>query len=119
MSDYLDLYYGLDDEPISREGYLEILTRNHEARRGNPESSPSDDPTRVGSDQLPGDVFVSTVWLGINHNHGSGPPLLYETMIFGGAHDQWQDRYSTRELARLGHERVVAALKAGKEPPCE
>jgi hypothetical protein len=53
-------------------------------------------------------ITVSTVWLGLDHNFGSGgPPLIYETMIFGGPHDDWQWRYTTREQAEAGHEYAV------------
>lgn len=48
-------------------------------------------------------VRVSTVWLGIDHSHGEGPPLIFETMIFGGPHDGYQERYSTEAEARAGH----------------
>ena len=54
---------------------------------------------------------VSTVFLGIDHSHGDGEPLLYETMIFGGKHDGYQDRYPTREKALLGHAEAVALVK--------
>ena len=50
-----------------------------------------------------GDVDVSTVFLGINHQFGDGPPLLFETMVFGGELDGKQDRYSTWEQAESGH----------------
>lgn len=46
---------------------------------------------------------VSTVFLGIDHAFGRGAPILFETMVFGGEHDQFQDRYSTREEALAGH----------------
>ncbi len=60
---------------------------------------------------------VSTVWLGINHNYtGEGPPLIFETMIFGGDHDQDCWRYATEEEARKKHDEIVAALKAGVDP---
>lgn len=32
-----------------------------------------------------------------------GPPILFETMIFGGEHDQYQERCSTWEQARKAH----------------
>jgi hypothetical protein len=64
-----------------------------------------------------GDAEVSTVWLGLNHQFGDGPPLIFETMIFGGEHDQWQDRYSTEEQAKAGHEAVVAWLKGEQHEP--
>lgn len=49
-------------------------------------------------------IDVSTVFLGLNHQYGDGPPLLFETMIFGGEHDQYQERYSTWGEAEAGHE---------------
>ena len=33
------------------------------------------------------DIRVSTVFLGMDHSFGHGDPLLFETMIFGGEHD--------------------------------
>jgi len=50
---------------------------------------------------------VSTVFLGLDHGWGDGPPILFETMIFGGPHDQRQWRYSTIEEAREGHKAAV------------
>lgn len=37
---------------------------------------------------------VSTVWLALDHNWTGGPPLLFETMIFGP--ESWQDEYCER-----------------------
>lgn len=66
---------------------------------------------RVASDYI-GNVFISTVFLGIDHSfHVDGPPILYETMIFGGDHDQYQDRYSTKEEAIAGHKKAVALVE--------
>jgi len=48
-------------------------------------------------------IHISTVFLGIDHSYGQGPPLLFETMIFGGEHDMYQDRYTTWEQAEEGH----------------
>jgi hypothetical protein len=63
-----------------------------------------------------GDAEVSTVWLGLDHQFGDGPPLIFETMIFGGEHDQDGWRYSTEDEAAAGHARVVQALQEGREP---
>jgi hypothetical protein len=49
------------------------------------------------------DVLVSTVFLFMDYGF-DGTPLLFETMIFGGQHDQYCMRYSTWEEAELGHE---------------
>lgn len=48
-------------------------------------------------------VSVSTVFLGLSHNFGDGPPLLFETMIFGGPHDEYQTRCSTWDEAQQMH----------------
>ena len=53
------------------------------------------------------EVNVSTVFLGMDHSFGGGAPLLFETMIFGGEHDQYQDRYETWEQAEAGHKKAV------------
>lgn len=64
----------------------------------------------VARDELPGDVTVSTVFLGINHGFGRGLQL-FETMIFGGPLDETQDRYATRQAAINGHAHYVELAK--------
>ena len=50
------------------------------------------------------DVAVSTAFLGLDHRFGEdGPPLVFETMIFGGAHDGHQMRCSTWLQAEAQH----------------
>lgn len=70
------------------------------------------------------DTRVSTVFLGLDHRFPpidhplfppSNHPLLFETMVFGGEHDGYQERYSTAEEAREGHKRVVAMVIEEKE----
>jgi hypothetical protein len=54
-------------------------------------------------------IRVSTVFLGIDHGFnfsGDRPPILFETMIFGGEHNQYMDRYPTYEEALAGHQRA-------------
>ncbi len=58
------------------------------------------------------DVHISTVFLGIDHNFFGGPPVLFETMIFGGPHDEYQERYCTWEEAEAGHARAVELVKS-------
>ena len=67
----------------------------------------------VGNDHV-GDVHVSTVFLGLDHSFGSGPPVLWETMIFGGEHDQYQERYTSKEAALEGHKKALALV--GEQP---
>lgn len=57
-------------------------------------------------------VWVSTVFLVLDHSFGTGPPVLYETMAFGSNDIEAQHRYCTREQAMAGHAEVVAALTA-------
>lgn len=61
---------------------------------------------------FPNDTRVSTVFLGLDHRFGEGPPLLFETMVFGGPLDGEMDRYETWEDAVEGHktmaDRVIA-----------
>jgi hypothetical protein len=60
-----------------------------------------------------GGYTVSTVFLGLDHQHGDGPPLLFETLVFGPAqHDGDMDRCSTWDEAEAMHERMVAKIKA-------
>lgn len=58
-----------------------------------------------------GEIGVSTVFLGIDHQYGRGDPLIFETMIFGGQLDQEMDRYSTYDQAMAGHAEMVKRLK--------
>jgi len=58
------------------------------------------------------EIKVSTVWLGLDHSFGDGPPLIFETMVFG-LDEEPQDRYSTYEQARTAHKAIVAGLVAG------
>lgn len=59
------------------------------------------------------DWDVSTVWLGVDHSFSDGPPIIFETMVFGsGDGDQYMQRYATEEAARAGHAETVAIVAA-------
>lgn len=64
----------------------------------------------IGNDTI-GNVLVSTVFLGLDHSFGSGPPLLFETMIFGGEHDHYQDRCSSYDEAEAMHLKALAMVR--------
>ena len=76
-----------------------------------------------------GSYWVSTVFIGIDHNFfGDGPPLVFETMIFrnepnGERHsvDGWIERASTWDEAALMHVHGVAWAQQQLEglPPTE
>lgn len=88
-------YYDQDGAPMDTDAWIRAF-EDREARI-------------IGSDYL-GEIHVSTVWLGLDHGFG-GPPLIFETMIFGGEHDQYQDRYSTKEQAIEGHQHALALVR--------
>lgn len=56
-------------------------------------------------------IEVSTVFLGMNYQYGDGPPLLFETMIFGGPMDEDQARWSTWAAAEQGHAAMVERVR--------
>ena len=82
-------YYDQDGKPITQRQWLDAWgeIKNRTIAR-----------TQVGR------FLISTVWLGLNHQYGDGPPLIFETMIFDehGA-DIGCQRYSTKEAALVGH----------------
>ena len=88
-------YYILDGHEVVKSDlmtwarWLEITKNRHVAR------------------EAIGEADISTVFLGLDHSFGQGPPLLFETMIFGleGEEPQW--RYSTWEEAEAGHVRAL------------
>jgi hypothetical protein len=67
--------------------------------------------------EIAGRLCVSTVWIGIDHSFGHGPPLYFETMLFldgdmGGC-GQW--RYQTEAAAKRGHHAIADFLKEAIE----
>jgi hypothetical protein len=72
------------------------------------------DTRRVGLFTI-GDVMVSTVFLGLDHQYGDGPPLLFETMTFKGQEDIGCERCSTWEQAEAMHARAVAKVKGAQQ----
>jgi hypothetical protein len=70
----------------------------------------------VGFTQVTSQVWVSTVFIGIDHRWPGwppGPPILFETLIFGGALDGEGARYCSHDDAMTGHKmQVKRARKA-------
>jgi hypothetical protein len=65
------------------------------------------DRRTVKRDEI-GDITVSTVFLGLDHSWTpGGKPVLWETMIFGGEHDQYQERYTSHKDALEGHKKAL------------
>lgn len=65
----------------------------------------------IQQDRIGKEIEVSTVWLGIDHGFGMTKPIIFETMIFGGKHNQYQRRYSTIQDALKGHEAAVRLVR--------
>lgn len=61
---------------------------------------------------------VSTIWLGLDHGFGTGPPVIFETMVFGDdSEDLDVARYSTEQQARDGHTEMVTIVAATLTDP--
>ena len=66
---------------------------------------------KVVKQELINDSKVSTVFLGLDHGWENNVPILWETMIFGGKEDMYQDRYTSYKEALVGHEKAVNLVK--------
>lgn len=89
------MYYSRRGEPISFRQWTELR----------------DEHKRVAYTEIGEVEVVSTVWLGIDHNFFGGPPLIFETVVFGGPFDMTQKRYSTEAQALAGHDQMVARVR--------
>ena len=69
------------------------------------------DNRRVARTDLADNTFVSTVFLGLDHQYGEGPPLIFETMVFARGEDVLTWRYSTWAEAEAGHARAVELVE--------
>jgi len=70
--------------------------------------------TRVDYTEITSQCRVSTIFLGLDHRFGrDGPPLVFETMVFGGPDDDALEvwRYSSWDDAAIGHKAVVRKVR--------
>lgn len=95
------MYYSRDGEPMTLEEWSATY----------PETQEEFEATKRVAKTTVGDWEVSTVWLGLDHSFMEGPPLIFETMIFGGEYDSECWRYSTEAQALEGHEAAVKLLQ--------
>jgi hypothetical protein len=90
----LSLWFDRQGRPISSEECMVLFSR--------------DEYRQVAHTDLGDKGNISTVWLGIDHGFGMGQqPVIFETMVFGGPHTDWQERYRTEAEALAGHARIV------------
>jgi len=65
---------------------------------------------------------ISTVFLHFDHSINFGTPkepsdpVLFESMIFGGKHNEYQRRYCTYDEALEGHNNLIKALEEEIDP---
>lgn len=68
-------------------------------------------PKRIAQDFFnDNQVNVSTVFLGIDHGFFGNKSLWFETMVFGGPMNGYQDRYESWEEAMEGHRLTCQAV---------
>jgi hypothetical protein len=72
----------------------------------------------VGDTTVKG-VRISTVFLGVDHSHGRALPLVFETLVFGGALDQEMVRYTVYDEAEAGHAAMVARVREAEQSELE
>jgi hypothetical protein len=79
---------------------------------------PNKNPAWIVAQEGIGETYVSTVFLGIDHqfSFSNGPPLLFETMVFGDIEEldclSW--RCSTWAEAEMQHRAACAIVRAAK-----
>ena len=61
-----------------------------------------------------GGSWVSTVFLGIDHNFDGPTPLWFETMVFNGDEDRIVERCETWLEAERMHERVCEMVRSNQ-----
>ncbi len=102
---YLDRFYVLEDD-----GSYRKATSLSEI-----EGIWESDKRIIERTEIAPDVVVSTVFLVVDHQMSGGFPLLFETMVFGGALDMHQERHSTITEAREHHKEIVNRIAWGQD----
>jgi hypothetical protein len=59
---------------------------------------------------------VSTMFLQFGFDVDVPTPLFFETHVFGGAYDDYEEHYATYDEAVLGHKRIVAMVMGEGNP---
>lgn len=67
----------------------------------------NDRENRIVEQNHIGEILISTVFLGLDHSWNAGdPPMIFETMIFEGKYDEYQERCSSYKQALKMHKRA-------------
>ena len=112
MADY---YILVDREPIQ----VDMMTWARATERQH--TIEGFDAWRVGATYFEDGTWISSVFLGLDHNwHPDGPPLIFETMIFNSDDDldeEWCERCSTWDECLIQHrEAILVAVKTHGQP---
>lgn len=102
-------YFDRDGSPMT----LTEWAQSYETQR---------DKKRVAETTLNDGRLVSTVWLGIDHGFGSGPPVIFETIVFSSRAEMNEldcDRYSTEAEALAGHAAMCAKWAVEAPDPAD
>lgn len=105
---------------------LAVLRTGHYILNENGQPIPADLDTwarwfekrdRILKQEWIGRSWVSTVFLGLDHNYSEeGPPILWETLVFGGKLKDEMTRCSgSREQAEAMHEEMVKRVYVTEE----
>lgn len=97
------LAYALNEDRTLRPCTIAEWAQNFESEKGG---------TPVKVDNV-GRVRISTVFFGVD-TAMAGPPAVFETMIFGGAHDRWQTKSSSWAEAEQTHAAALAMVQQGE-----
>lgn len=65
---------------------------------------------KVAETILGGGVFVSTAFLGMAYTFEAGEPLLFATIVTGGAMSGYANHYATWDEALAGHHEMVGVV---------
>ena len=95
------IWYGTDGAPISAEDANSLLGDILSRRMAY---------TTIFTTN--GEITVSTVFLVLDHSHGDGPPVLWETLVGGGPMDQDMSRYTSAEAAADGHMETLSLIRS-------
>jgi len=102
------MFYDKEGKPISWREYGELH---------------ADMEYRIVGQEYVGPYWVSTVWLGLDHSHSEGPPVIFETMVFVPDEEEHTlgpemlcHRYCTEAEAKQGHDDTVTLIRATYQP---
>lgn len=105
------MYYDRDGLPISDDEWVRLLKDEHYRRVARTKLLDASDPAKC--------YDVSTVWIGLDHAFGNGPPLIFETMVWPSGDDAEVEctRYPTEQQAMDGHTRTVVMVTVDLADP--